>query len=275
MALVIPHRNTPGILGRCLASLRDTKPGPDVKVLVVDDASNTPETKQYFEENPDVAPLKLLARVGFTGAVNAGIQSLIRSDNRPSVIGLVNSDLEFKQPEWLELCLESFDRDHEELRGKRNAIMAPMLVMPDGDTIQWGGESSSLREPGRHKTGSRKAGDCGERAFVRWHTFACVLIRTEALLDVGLLDPNFQMICSDSDWCLRARWRQWRCVYEPAAVVVHAQSQTIQREARGSGGQNFQGVLFQDQQFLAAKWGGRAFQALDQGPIEQQLGVAF
>ena len=116
------------------------------------------------------------------------------------------------------------------------------------------------------------SGDCGARAFVRWHTFACVLIRADALLHVGLLAPNFRMYCSDSDWCLRAREFGYRLVYEPAAFVIHQQSHTISNELQGPNAQNFRGVLFQDQQNFFAKWSGRLFDALDQGPVEQWLG---
>jgi len=283
VGLVIPHRDTPEVLDRCLKTLfqalRSEKWADRVQVLIVDDASEKAGAHRYFESQfaeTGAKVLKLIRRHGFTGAANAGIDQLIRQQNAPSIIGILNSDLEFPEQDgpkdWLELCLDSLEEDHEDVSGKRNAMVAPMLVMPDGDTIQWGGEASSLREPGRHKTGSRKAGDCGARMFVRWHTFACVLIRSDALLHVGLLAPNLRMYCSDSDWCLRARDFGYRLVYEPAAFVIHQQSHTIANELQGPNAQNFRGVLFQDQQNFFAKWSGKLFDALDQGPVEQWLG---
>ena len=270
MRLVIPHRNTPELLLRCLETLAGATTTPIHEVVVVDDASSEPL--------PELSPgtwhstaIALPRRVGFTGAVNAGLRHVLSEG--ADFIGILNSDLEFVregEADWLSLCTESLEADHSDVPGKRNAIVSPMLVGADGDTIQWAGEATTLTAPAQHRSGSRRAGDCGKRSFVRWHTFGCVVIRWDALREVGLLDPNLRMICSDSDWCLRARWFGWRCVYEPAAVVKHVQSQTIQRE-REKDAVRFDGQLFQDQQLFLSKWTGRAFQSLDMGPIEQWL----
>lgn len=275
---MIPHRNTPEILSRCIETLGQFTSTTIHEVIVVDDASDPDvfeEVKRFvlatskYGWKPTV--LQLEKRGGFTAAVNQGLRHALREGAH--IVGILNSDLEFVDNgdrDWLGLCLDSIALDHGNVQGKRNAIVSPMLVMGDGDTIQWGGESTTLTAPARHKGGSRKAGACGSRIFTRWHTFACVLLRGCALREIGLLDPNLRFICSDSDWCLRARWIGWRCVYEPAAVVKHVQSQTIQRE-RSVDQMRFDAQLFQDQQMFLSKWTGKAFQSLDMGPVDQWL----
>jgi GT2 family glycosyltransferase len=41
------------------------------------------------------------------------------------------------------------------------------------------------------------------------------------LEDVGGFDADFFLYCEDTDLGLRARWRGWKCLYAPEAVVEH------------------------------------------------------
>lgn len=50
---------------------------------------------------------------------------------------------------------------------------------------------------------------------------ACMLVRREAIDQVGLLDERFFMYGEDLDWCLRMQRAGWRVRYQPGAVVRH------------------------------------------------------
>jgi len=50
---------------------------------------------------------------------------------------------------------------------------------------------------------------------------ASLLIRKAMLEDVGLLDDDFFMYYEDTDLSLRARWRGWKVLYAPEAIVRH------------------------------------------------------
>jgi GT2 family glycosyltransferase len=50
---------------------------------------------------------------------------------------------------------------------------------------------------------------------------ACVLLRTDYLRDVGLLDDRFFLYFEDTDLSLRGAKRGWRYRYQPASVVRH------------------------------------------------------
>lgn len=52
---------------------------------------------------------------------------------------------------------------------------------------------------------------------VFWGDIACCMIRKECLWDVGLLDENFNFVCSDSDFTLTARSKGWE-VWVPVEV---------------------------------------------------------
>lgn len=51
---------------------------------------------------------------------------------------------------------------------------------------------------------------------------ACMLVRREAMLEVGPLDEGYFMHAEDLDWCLRFRSRGWRILFVPDARVVHS-----------------------------------------------------
>jgi GT2 family glycosyltransferase len=64
--------------------------------------------------------------------------------------------------------------------------------------------------------------DHARTAEVDWMLGACLLVRREVLVSVGLLDAGYGLYAEDIDWCLRA-WRSgWRVVYFPEAQVIHA-----------------------------------------------------
>jgi GT2 family glycosyltransferase len=52
---------------------------------------------------------------------------------------------------------------------------------------------------------------------------ACMLVRREALKEVGLLDEGYFMHCEDLDWCMRFRRKGWKILFVPDAKVIHSQ----------------------------------------------------
>ncbi len=56
---------------------------------------------------------------------------------------------------------------------------------------------------------------------VDWVSGACMLIRREAINQVGLLDERFFMYWEDADWCRRMKDKNWKIVYFPQAAILH------------------------------------------------------
>ena len=50
---------------------------------------------------------------------------------------------------------------------------------------------------------------------------ACILLRKEALADVGLLDDQLLSGYEEADWLSRARQRGWKAYYVPCGQVMH------------------------------------------------------
>lgn len=52
---------------------------------------------------------------------------------------------------------------------------------------------------------------------------ACMLVRRQAMVDVGLLDEAYGLHCEDLDLMYRLREAGWHCLYVPAAEAMHEQ----------------------------------------------------
>lgn len=51
---------------------------------------------------------------------------------------------------------------------------------------------------------------------------ACMLVKREAVADVGLWDEAYFLHCEDLDWCMRFRQKDWKILFVPSARVTHA-----------------------------------------------------
>ncbi len=56
---------------------------------------------------------------------------------------------------------------------------------------------------------------------VDWLLGACMLVRRQAINDVGLFDSRFFLFLEDTDWCYRFWEAGWRVVYNPEAWIIH------------------------------------------------------
>jgi len=54
---------------------------------------------------------------------------------------------------------------------------------------------------------------------------AFMLVRREALEEVGLLDEGYFLHCEDLDWCMRFRMKGWKILFVPSIEVMHAKGE--------------------------------------------------
>ena len=50
---------------------------------------------------------------------------------------------------------------------------------------------------------------------------SCVLVKSEVLDEVGLLDERFFMYWEDTDWSYRGHKKGYRSVYQPKSIIWH------------------------------------------------------
>lgn len=198
----------------CIESLRRATYG-NRHIVVVDNASADGSVDAIRERYPDVAVLPLAENRRFAGGTNAGLQyALARGAN---LLLVLNNDTTV-DPGFLDPLVERI------LADSAVGIVAPKILYHSAPDLLWyaGGEISfwggrmrhrGIREPdrGQHDTP-------GETDYA---TGCCLLVRSELVHAIGLLDESYYMYTEDADWCMRARRAGYRIVYEPRAKVWH------------------------------------------------------
>jgi GT2 family glycosyltransferase len=206
------------ILLACLVTLQQT--APNVRTLVVDDCSPATELIDQLEAIIGQVGAELVRKpenTGFSRTVNVGLREALATG---ADAVLINADIEFDTPGWLEAMQERTDTN-----GNPAAVVGALLIYPIG-VIQHAGVffSQLTRMFGhRHRFGPPNLPEAltPTRCPV---TAALQYIRWETLDTVGLYDEEFQMSYEDVDYCLRVFDAGLECIYEPRARAIHHES---------------------------------------------------
>lgn len=243
LAIVIVNYNVAPLLRRCLHSVFDSEGQVTFKVCVVDNDSSDQSVRMVREE---FAQVKLIANdvnVGYPAANNQGLRALgvgMTGVDEPRYALLLNPDTEVP-PEAFEHLLTYLER-HEDV-----GVVGPKLVLPDGSldlACRRGFDSMSAlvyrmlglsrlfpRSP-RFARYNMTYLDEDVGADVDSVVGAFMMVRTEALRDVGLLDDRFWMYGEDLDWAKRIKDKGWRVVYNPEVTVLHVKRASSRQNPR-------------------------------------------
>lgn len=58
---------------------------------------------------------------------------------------------------------------------------------------------------------------------------ACMVVRKDAIDDVGLMDEDYFFFLEETDWCLNMRKKGWKIFYHPEAKIYHIQGQSAKK----------------------------------------------
>lgn len=224
ISTIIVNYNAGEFLRSCVDSLLNCP--LETEVIVVDNAS-TDHSLDALAGLPNVQIIKNATNVGFATACNVGI----RVASAPFLFFL-NPDCFFK-PDTLIRLLEAMRFD------ERVGMVGGLLVNPDG-TEQAGGRRA-IPTPWRsfvRAFGLARFADRWPRLFFDFHLHkqplpnhnieveaisgACMMVRREAIQDVGEWDERYFLHCEDLDWCMRFRQKGWKILFVPNARVTHA-----------------------------------------------------
>lgn len=233
LAVVIVSWNVRELLASCLRSLFDDlgRSAPGAAVWVVDNASNDGTSEMVAEAFPDVHLVASDRNLGFAAANNLALGALLgdsRSVSHESFVWLLNPDTEV-QPGATAALLRTLDAH------PRAGVVGAKLLYPDGSL-----QHSAFRFPGLAQLvfelfpmpdrlyDTRLNGRYPRRLYRGPDPFridhplgASMMVRREAIDEVGLLDEGFWMYCEEIDWCWRMHKAGWTAYCVPTAEVIH------------------------------------------------------
>lgn len=226
LACVIVNYNAGSLLEDCVKSWLKSAPG--APLVIVDNAS-TDASLDFISSLPSshtVSVINNFRNMGFSVAVNQGFRA-VEADR----ILLLNPDC-LLAPETVAQMVGVLESK------PYIGVVGPLLLNPDGSEQAGGRRAvptpwrSLVRAIGLSKLGKRyprlfsdfllhTQSVPGQPIEVEAISGACMLIRREALDDVGLLDEKYFLHCEDLDWCMRFRQKEWAIFFVPTAEVVH------------------------------------------------------
>jgi len=232
LGIVIVNYRTCDLLRECLQSIYESRGDFSFQVCVVDNCSQDGSCTMVKEEFPQVHLIESEVNGGYAYANNLGLGALgfaPTSESTPRYALLLNPDT-LLPPSALQEML-NFMEAHPEA-----GVAGPRLVLADGSLDLACRRSfpspgvSFYRMVGLSKLfpKSRRFGrynvtylDPDEVAEVDSVVGAFMLVRAEALRQVGLLDESFFMYGEDLDWAYRIKKAGWKVYYNPQVTVLH------------------------------------------------------
>ena len=213
LSVSIVNTDSRELLLACLESLADV----DVEIVVLDNASEDGSVAAVRKRFPDVRVIPQEFRAGF----GANHNTVIRV-TRSRYIYVLNEDT--TATDW------GFDRLIAYLDAHpRVAAVGPRLVYPDGrrQDSAWRFPTPLVSALGLATLGKlgvkQSLGD--DPRPVDWVMGAAIVLRREALTEVGLFDEDFFLYSEEVDLQFRLRQAGWEVHYVPDVTVVHHESQ--------------------------------------------------
>lgn len=236
LGIVIVNWNTRDLLLKCLQTVFASTGDLSFSVVVVDNASSDGSAQKVAEQFPQVRLIREQHNRGYPAANNRGLCALgfvspgePKVSEPPRMVLLLNPDTELP-PDGLATLVEYIHSD------ARIGAAGPRLTLPGGKLDLAcrrsfpSPEVSFWRMIGfaRLFPKSRRFGrynltflDEYQMAEVDSLVGACMMVRREAIQQVGLLDESFFMYGEDLDWCKRIKEAGFKVMYYPQVEVLH------------------------------------------------------
>lgn len=222
VSVVVPFRDEPALLERCVRSLL-AAPGHDrLEVVLVDNDSVLPETEALLDELAQDPRTRIVRAPGpfrWAEVNNAGVRAA-----SGELLLFANNDVEAVSEGWLTALVAHAQRPEVGAVGAR-------LLYPDG-RVQHAGVAFPLGLAAGHLLHDLPGDAPGYLGLaVLTHdcsavTGACLMTRRELYEELGGFDPLFPVAYGDVDYCLRLRERGLLVVYTPLAELVHHESRS-------------------------------------------------
>ena len=224
LAIVMVNHNHRALAQRAVRSLYALPDQTTFRLIVVDNASSDGLVDWLRAQFPQVCLVCNTRPRGFAYNNNLGLRRA--GDVRLAV--LMNPDIECL-PGLLDELVAFIDSQPDV------GIAGPKLLNPDMSVQPSCRRFSTplgILVRGLHLDGLfRNASfvshylmddfDRNSIADVDWVTGALMIIRPEAIAQVGLMDERYFMYSEDQDWCCRMWHGGWRICYVPQAQAVH------------------------------------------------------
>ncbi len=219
VAVVVPAFQGGSDLLACLASVAASDRMPEA-VLVVDNASTDGSIESAQSRFPDVEILRNAENLGFGSACNRGIEQAM--ERRYDFVLVLNQDA-LLEPETLASMLE-LATEHPRAAVVGAKTVSTTRAADGSPALLYNGAWRRVlplwqRIPGIGGSSRATSTEPREVDYVWGHG---MLLRCDALDEVGAFDAGFFMYYEDLDLCWRLQRAGWEIWCDSRAVIHHA-----------------------------------------------------
>jgi GT2 family glycosyltransferase len=229
LSIIIVNWNTKDLLLQCLESVYQITKRIEMEIFVVDNGSGDGSVLAAKEGFPEVNFIQNQTNLGFAKANN---QALSLAKGR--YLLLLNPDTQIKIGATERML--SFMEDHSEV-----GVIGPQLLHLDGSKQNSIANFPSLATELLNKSFLRwlfpkkypgKERSYGEPLEVDSVIGACMMVRGDAMAQVGLLDEDYFLFLEETDWCCRMKKAGWKIYHIPQAEIYHFQGKGVEIEKK-------------------------------------------
>lgn len=209
-----------GVLATMLRTLRGTA-GADIDIILIDDGSPDQKAVDAIADMAsrwDFEIIRGKENEGFSRTVNIGLRRALETGADAI---LVNADIEFRYPGWLDSLMAT------QMIGREGPawVAGALLSFPTG-LIQHAGVYFSLLTRSFDHLWKYSPENLPQAHVPKVCpvTGALQLIRHECLEQVGLYDEEYRMAFEDVQYCVRVFEHGEQCVYNPLVRAWHHES---------------------------------------------------
>ena len=224
LSIVIVSYNDREFLIQCLSSIYKNNFIYTLEIIVVNNSPHPHLSKNIKGLFPDILWIENQKNLGFVKAVNQGIKKA-----SARYILALNSDT-VVSPGSLSALVRFMD-NHEKAGAAGGKILVTQGIVqptcrrfPTYLTALFNRASILTKLFNDNRFSRRYLLSRWSHENVRrvdWVCGAFIILRREALNDVGYLDEDYFMYCEEVDWCYRAKKKGWKIYYVPEASLVH------------------------------------------------------
>ena len=249
ISIIIPTRDLPTILEKCLRSIFQKTVYDHFEVIIVDNDSRDPETEALFSywrerESSRFRVVSLSIPFNFPALINEGVRHA-----RGDLVLLLNNDIEVVSEEWLN------EMTAQAMRLRVGAVGVKLLY-PD-NTVQHAGVVLGVGGIAGHSHKYFENDQPGyfDRLRITANcaavTGACLMVKKAKFLEVGGFDEALPVAFNDVDFCIKLLKAGYYNLCLSHLILYHHESKT-----RGPEDTVEKQIRFRSEiELMEARWG--------------------
>lgn len=232
VSIIIVNWNTKELLRDCLSSVYEHAGDVDYEIIAIDNASTDGSASMVKNDFPNVILIENTENRGFATANNQGMAVA-----KGRYVLLLNSDTIVLDNAVAETVRFADDNPQAAVTGCRvlnpdRTLQRTCFMFPSVLNMLLSSTYLYKLFP-KNKFFGREQMTWWDRNDVRpvdVVTGCFMLVRRDAIEQVGMMDEQFFMYCEETDWCYRFRKKGWNVLFAPTGQIIHLGGQsTAQR----------------------------------------------